>query len=289
MNPNNVISVEKLSYRYNKKGELAVNDVSFNISKGEIFGFLGPSGAGKSTVQKILTGILPVQEGSVLFNGNSIEKSKTKFYNKIGVSFEQPNFYAKLSGYENLKFYSRLFSVPTLDAGNLLHSVGLGDAAHKKAETYSKGMQQRLVFARSLINNPDILFLDEPLSGLDPGIANSIKEIIKEKKQQGTTIFLTTHNMFIADELCDRVAFINSGEIITIDTPKNLKLEHGKKSIKIEYIDNNEIQTKILSLENPQEQEQFNVLVQQKEIVTIHSQEASLEQIFIKLTGRRLS
>lgn len=284
-----MINVRHLYHDYSGKGEYAVNDVSFTIKEGEIFGFLGPSGAGKSTVQNIMIGLLALQQGEVLYNGNSIADIGSKFFNKIGVSFEHPNLYSKLTGHENLKYYAGLFSVPTEDPEKLLKMVGLGEAANKKAATYSKGMKQRLVFARAMINNPEIIFLDEPLSGLDPGTASMIKKIIIQKKQEGKTIFLTTHNMFVAEELCDQVGFINEGKIVAIDSPRNLKLQYGEKSVKVEYLHQNKLSNQLLFLESENDRQMFTDLINSEKIQTIHSQEATLEQIFIKLTGRGLT
>lgn len=284
-----MIKVQNLYHDYAGKGDYAVEDVSFSISKGEIFGFLGPSGAGKSTVQNIMIGLLELQKGKIVYDRQSVSEIQSEFFNKIGVSFEHPNLYNKLTGYENLKYYAGLFEVPTKDPRQLLEMVGLGDAVNKKAKNYSKGMKQRVVFARSLINNPEILFLDEPLSGLDPNTANSIKEIIWNKKEEGCTIFLTTHNMFVAEELCDRVGFINEGRIVALDSPRNLKLEYGEKSVKVEYRKGDKVKTRILFLDKEEDRKQFNSLVNSNNVETIHSQEATLEQIFIKLTGRGLS
>lgn len=284
-----MIEVKNLYHDYAGKGDYAVNNVSFSIEEGEIFGFLGPSGAGKSTVQNIMIGLLDLQKGNVNYNGKSIRNMGSDFFNRIGVSFEHPNLYTKLTGYENLRYYAGLFDVPTQDPVRLLDMVGLKDAAGKKASEYSKGMKQRLVFARAIINNPKILFLDEPLSGLDPTTASRIKDIIIQKKKEGCTIFLTTHNMFVADELCDRVAFINEGKIVAMDSPRNLKLKYGQKSVKLEYLENSKINSEILFLENEDDKELLKNLLYSKDIQTIHSQEATLEQIFIKLTGRGLS
>lgn len=283
-----MIEVRNLYHDYTGKGKYAVKDLSFGIGKGEIFGFLGPSGAGKSTVQNIMTGLLAIQQGDVLYGIRSVRHLKPAFFNDIGVSFENPNLYAKLSGYENLKYYAGLFSVPTQDPMTLLDMVGLRDSAGKKASDYSKGMKQRLVFARALINNPGILFLDEPTSGLDPATARVIKDIILRKKHEGCTIFLTTHNMIIADELCDQVAFLNDGKIAAMDTPRNLKLQYGEKSVKIEYRENGETIGKILFPAKDSDRAQLNDIIGSREIETLHSQEATLEQIFIRLTGRGL-
>ncbi len=284
-----MIQVRNLYHDYSGKGVNSVEDVSFSIAKGEIFGFLGPSGAGKSTVQNIMTGLLPLQKGVVTYNDKSITGIQGDFFNRIGVSFEHPNIYVKLTGYENLKYFAGLFGVPTEDPMKLLEEVGLKDAAYKKAGAYSKGMKQRLVFARSLINRPEILFLDEPLSGLDPSTGKRIKNLILEKKQAGCTIFLTTHNMNLADEVCNRVAFLNDGKIVALDTPRNLKLRFGQRSVEVEYGSGLDVLKEVLFIENETDRKRLNALVDQGSIQTIHSQEATLEQIFVKLTGRGLS
>ena len=284
-----MIKVKNLSHSYSKDDNFAVKKISFTIKKGEIFGFLGPSGAGKSTTQKILTGLLPLQQGSVFIREMDVRKFKTDIFNKIGVSFERANVYKKLTGLENLKFYAQMFRGQTADPLELLDSVGLKDAASKKAGGYSKGMLQRLVFVRSMINYPEIWFLDEPTSGLDPTTASKIKTIIRQKQQEGTTIFLTTHNMFIAEELCDRVAFIVDGEIVVADSPRNLKLKYGKKLVQIDYQKADKIYKETFSMEDPQDQSKINELISQGIVETIHSQEATLEEIFIQLTGRGLN
>ena len=283
-----MISVKNLCHDYTGKGQYAVNDVSFNIKKGEVFGFLGPSGAGKSTTQNIMTGLLKLQKGEVLYEDNSITKMKSEFYNNIGVSFEFHNLYTKLTGYENLKYFAGLFDVPTADPMELLDMVGLRADANKRVANYSKGMMQRIVFARSLINNPKILYLDEPTSGLDPTTASQIRQLIKRKKEEGCTIFLTTHNMFAADDLCDRVAFLNEGKIVAMDTPRNLKMKHGEKSVAVEFAGEKGIKKSVFFLDNEEDKKQLNKIILNKQIQTIHSQEATLEQTFIKLTGRGL-
>lgn len=284
-----IIEVRNLYHDYEGRGNYAVRDVSFSIDKGEIFGFLGPSGAGKSTVQNLMIGLLPLQKGQILYGGQPVRELQASFFNQIGVSFEHPNLYGKLTGYENLKYYAGLFRVPTVEPMQLLEMVGLQDAAHKRAASYSKGMKQRLVFARALINGPQILFLDEPTSGLDPNLASVIKEIIQEKREEGATIFLTTHNMYIADELCDRVAFINDGELVAMDTPRALKLQYGERSVRVEYGENGQLESELLFLENEDDRQRFNRILDNKQLQTVHSQEATLEQTFVKITGRGLT
>ncbi|MFT9493463.1 ABC transporter ATP-binding protein [Anaerosolibacter sp.] len=283
-----MIKVKNLYHSYTNDTAYAVEDISFDIGKGEIFGFLGPSGAGKSTTQKILIGLLPLQKGDVSIAGMDIRKPTEEMFNLIGVSFEQPNLYKKLTGLENLEFYRKMFSVPTEDPMKLLKMVGLEQAAKKRAGGYSKGMMQRLVFARSMLNTPKMWFLDEPTSGLDPTTASQIKEIIWQKRKDGATIFLTTHNMHIADELCDRVAFIHDGRIELIDSPRNLKLKYGEKMVQVEHRMGEILKKEYLSIVEEKDRQRLNQLISQGTIETMHSQEATLEEIFIKVTGRGL-
>jgi len=283
-----MIQVDNLYYSYTKDKSYALKDVSFQVKEGEVFGFLGPSGAGKSTTQGILTGLLPIQEGSGKVAGYDLRKFDRKVFNRIGVSFEQSNVYGKLTALENLDFYRKLFDVETIDPEVLLKLVGLDHVKNKKAGTFSKGMKHRLTFARSMINQPSLWFLDEPTTGLDPAIAESIKDIVKQKNSEGTTVFLTTHNMFIADELCDRVGFIVDGELRVIDSPRNLKLQYGKKVVQVEYVKGGKPQTAMIDLGNEEERLMLNEIIKDGQIEMMHTKEATLEEIFIKLTGRGL-
>ncbi len=283
-----MISVKNLSHSYDNSEKLAVKNISFEISKGETFGFLGPSGAGKSTTQGILTGLLKQQSGEVMVAGYDVNKVQNERFNKIGVSFEQSNVYSKLTAVENLKYYADLFDVPTRDPHELLKIVGLEGRENDRAGEFSKGMKHRLTFARSMVNNPELWFLDEPTTGLDPAIAATIKDIIHQEKAKGTTSFLTTHNMYIADELCDRVAFIIDGEIKLIDTPKNLKMQYGQKLIDIEYVKEGQLMNETLKTIDDGDRNKIAEIVKKYDIQTMHTKEATLEEIFIQVTGRGL-
>lgn len=281
-----MIQVSHVSHDYEGKGKCAVEDISFSVERGSIFGFLGPSGAGKSTIQNIMTGLLPLQQGEVLYDGNSVRTLKKRFFNQIGVSFEQNNLYASLSGLENLRYYAALFSVPTIAPMELLERVGLREDANKRVSNYSKGMRQRLTFARALINRPQYLFLDEPTSGLDPRTAVGIRELINEQKQRGAAVFLTTHSMELADVLSDTVAFLYGGVIAACDTPEALKRKYGRRDVRVLYRENGEERERLLSME---EKEALSTLIRTTDVVKLHSQEATLEEIFLRVTGRELS
>ncbi|NCB51258.1 MAG: ABC transporter ATP-binding protein [Clostridia bacterium] len=284
-----MIEVEGLYHSYSNDEKYAIRDVSFSVPKGEVFGFLGPSGAGKSTTQGVLTGLLKLQKGDVKVAGYDMKHLNNKMFNRIGVSFEQSNVYSKLNALENLNFYRQLFDVPTRDPMELIKLVGLDGKEKIKAGEYSKGMKHRLTFARSMINNPELWFLDEPTTGLDPAIAATIKDIIREQNERGVTVFLTTHNMFIADELCNRVAFIIDGEIKLIDSPKKLKLQYGEKMVEVEYKKDGASKKETLSTVIPEEKNRLKEIIDSGEILTMHTKEATLEEIFIKVTGRGLA
>ena len=283
-----MIEVKNLSHSYGNDGVLAVKNISFHVEKGETFGFLGPSGAGKSTTQNILTGLLDLQQGEVTVAGYDLRKKDPGRFNSIGVSFEPSNVYSKLTALENLQYYASLFDVPTRDPMELLELVGLREHARERASTFSKGMKHRLTFARSMLNQPALWFLDEPTTGLDPAIAATIKDVIRQEKARGTTVFLTTHNMYIAEELCDRVAFLVDGEIKLIDTPKNLKQKFGHKLAEVEYSgENGPVQEKF-RLTDEKEKQALADLIANKEILTMHTKEATLEEIFLAVTGKGL-
>ena len=284
-----MIKVEGLYHSYSNDEKYAVRDVSFEVAKGEVFGFLGPSGAGKSTTQGVLTGLLKLQKGQVTVAGYDVKHLKNEMFNRMGVSFEQSNVYSKLTAKENLVFYSKLFDVPTRDSMELITLVGLNGKENIKAGEFSKGMKHRLTFARSMLNDPELWFLDEPTTGLDPAIAANIKDIIKERNNKGVTVFLTTHNMFIADELCDRVAFIVDGEIKLIDSPKNLKLQYGEKMVDVEFTKEGRSIKETLSTVFPEDKARLKRIIDNFEILTMHTKEATLEEIFIKVTGRGLA
>ena len=283
-----MIKVKNLHHSYNKDDQFAVKGISFEVKEGEIFGFLGPSGAGKSTTQGILTGLLQLQEGEVEVAGYNVMKMDNSMFNKIGMSFEQSNVYSKMTAKENLDFYRKLFDCETREPDELIKLVGLDGKENIRAGEYSKGMKHRLTFARSMINNPELWFLDEPTTGLDPAIASEIKDIIKKESEKGTTIFLTTHNMYIADELCDRVAFIVDGEIKLIDSPRNLKLQYGEQFVEVEYLKDGNTVKVSLSTVLEDDKKKLQEIIANYQIETMHTKEATLEEIFIKVTGREL-
>lgn len=285
-----MITAKNLKYSYPGASKETLHGLNFEIGNKEIFGFLGPSGAGKSTTQKILIGLLKGYNGNLQVMQREVSEWKYDFYEHVGVSFELPNHYLKLSALENLSYFQSLYSGETYNPEEVLEWVGLKDDADKKVSEFSKGMKIRLNVARSLIHKPKILFLDEPTSGLDPVNARKIKDLVLEIRNRGTTVFVTTHNMMVADELCDRVAFITSGNISVIDSPSALKKKYGKRSVVVEYLDNQQDASKQeFPLDGLGDDNEFiNLIKSKKRIETIHSQETTLDNIFIEVTGEEL-
>ncbi len=282
------IVADQLTYRYDEL--IAVDHINFVVPEGEILSFLGPNGAGKTTTVKMLTGQLRPKEGHAILLGMDVVRDTELVQAQIGVCFEITNLYEQMSAEENLNLFAKLFGVHGFDAGKLLIRVGLDGRGKDRVETYSKGMKQRLMVARSLVNQPRILFLDEPTEGLDPVSSETIRNVILEERERGATVFLTTHDMAEADKLSDRVAFIDRGVIAALDTPHNLKQQYGKRAIKAEVVGaDGRLEIKEIILDHPETADSVKDLFTQEEVVTIHSEEATLEDIFIRITGRGLA
>ncbi len=265
---------------------VAVDGISFAVERGEIFGFLGPNGAGKTTTVNMLTGQLRPTGGWGRVAGFDIVAQLEHIKPLIGVVFEEPALYERMSGRANLEFFCALHGVDKGRVWALLEAVGLADRADDRVKTYSQGMKQRLAIARALLNDPQVLFLDEPTRGLDPAAARAIREDIVALRQRGVTVFLTTHYMEEADQLCDRVAFIDQGRIVALDTPSRLKLELGERRLWVGLRQGKEVW---LRLDDPGDARRLEQLIVAGDVLTIHSQEATLEDVFIALTGHRLS
>ena len=284
---NNAIVAKDLVYAY---GDLtAVKGISFEVEEGKIFGFLGPNGAGKTTTVRMLTGQLKPKSGNAYILGMDVAKNIEEIQAEIGVCFEQTNLYEKMSALDNLKLFARLFGVPDFDPMALLKRVGLEGREKGNVEKYSKGMKQRLMVARSLVSRPKVLFLDEPTTGLDPTSSEAIRNIILEERKRGATVLLTTHDMLEADKLSDMVAFINQGKIVAMDTPHNLKQQYGKRALKAKISNTaGVLEDREIVMDSDKTPEEIQKLFSKEKVVTIHSEEAGLEDIFIQITGRGL-
>jgi fluoroquinolone transport system ATP-binding protein len=283
-----VIEVEDLSFTYPRAARPAVAGLRFSIAPGEVFGFLGPSGAGKSTTQKILIGLLQGYRGRVSAFGRDLASWGSELYERIGVSFELPNHFLKLTAIENLTYFGSLYGRPVRAPADVLAWVGLQHDGRLRVSQFSKGMKARLNLARALLHDPELLFLDEPTSGLDPVNARRVQDLIRVQQRAGKTVFLTTHNMAVADELCDRVAFVVEGRIALIDSPRALKLAHGRRTVRVEYQADGRLDRRDFPLAGLADDREFLALLRSAHVQTIHTQEATLEDIFIQVTGRAL-
>ncbi|WP_282034059.1 ABC transporter ATP-binding protein [Metabacillus indicus] len=275
------IEAKELTYSYDNKSN-AVDQLSFQVKKGEVFGFLGPSGAGKSTTIKLLTRLIAPPPGKVFILGQDMSKANHSFYKRIGIAFENDVLYPTLTGYENLIFHAGLYGTGKDEVYDILKKMDLYKSKDKKAGEYSKGMKTRLVLARALVTNPEILFMDEPTSGMDPEIAAYVREVVKDMNRRGTTMFLTTHDMNEAEKLCDRIAFFNNGKIVELDTPENYKKRFGKQTVSIEQ------SGKKITFSKEDDLTKLTEIIKSRHFDSIHTQEASLEEIFIKVVGRGL-
>ena len=273
-----MINVKNVTKKFGQK--VALEEISFEVKKGEIFGFLGPSGSGKTTMIKILTGQLNADSGQTELLGKVSEKLTPADLEQIGLVSDTSGFYEKLSLYKNLQAYAKLYGKPNARVDEVLKQVDLYDSKNLAAEKLSTGMKQRMFLARALINKPQVLFLDEPTSGLDPTTSKKIHELLLDLKEEGTTIFLTTHDMNEATLLCDRLSLLNRGYLIEYGTPSSIiqKYNHEKK-VQLTFVD--ETQTEITFEELGQ--------TDLAQVVAIHSCEPTLEEIFIQLTGEKLN
>ena len=279
-----MIRVENLVKLYGQKR--AVDDITFDVGAGEIFGLLGHNGAGKTTTIRMLTGRTRPTSGRASIAGHDVVSDLTAVKPIINLVFEDQNLYDRMSGRENLTFFADLYDMPRSRVDELLEAVNLVDAAKQKVKSYSTGMKQRLLIARSLINEPRLLFLDEPTRGLDPTSARDIRQIVSDLSDRGTTVFLTTHYMDEADELCDRVAFLSQGKIVALDAPRELKLRYGQRTATV-LLDTRDEHN--LALDDPNDAAQLEAWMRDGRVLTIHSQEGTLEDVFIALAGRSLN
>ena len=273
-----MITVEKITKRFGNK--TALNQIQFNVEKGEIFGFLGPSGAGKTTLINILTGQLKADEGTTQLLGKDTKDLTPEDLAHIGLVGDSSGYYEKLSLEKNLIVYAKIYGLPNSRVDEVLEQVGLLESKKTLAEKLSTGMRQRMFLARALLNRPELLFLDEPTSGLDPMTSKKIHRLLEELKAAGTTIFLTTHDMVEATEMCDRISLLNQGDLVEIGTPRDIIQKYNKeKRVKVTFVDHS---VQVMAFEDLKDQDM-------RQVELIHSMEPTLEDIFIQLTGEKLN
>lgn len=279
----NAVEVNGLEKHY---GDVrAVDGISFSVAEGEVFGLLGHNGAGKTTTIRMLTGRARPTKGTATVAGYDVVNERPQIKPVINAVFEDQNLYERSSGRENLRLFAELYGAPEARADELLDLVGLAAASKRKVKTYSSGMKQRLLIARALVNAPRVLFMDEPTRGLDPTSARELRTLIAGLADHGTTVFLTTHYMEEADQLCDRVAFLSQGKIVALDTPRELKLKQGKRRATVLLQDRTEHS---IRLDDATDAGRLEAWIKAGQVLTIHSQEGTLEDVFISLAGRAL-
>lgn len=277
-----IIEIKLLSHSYGQENVL--DQIDLGIEEGEIFGLLGPTGAGKTTLINILTGQLKQTEGSVIVFGKETTELMQKDFEAFGMVLDNSGLYKRLSCYDNLKLFTKIYHLPIERIDKVLIKVGLIEAKKTLAGNLSKGMKQRLALARAIIHAPKLLFLDEPTSGLDPSTIKEIHKLILELREKGTTIFLTTHNMVEATNLCDYVGLLNDGNIVEYGPPITICNRYNhQNSVTIE-LNNGEVKT----LPNSSiVADKIGDYFRNGRIKTIHSSEPNLETVFIELTGRK--
>lgn len=281
---NGTIIAENLTHCFGRHQVL--QGISFHVQKGEAFGLLGPSGVGKTTLIKILTGQLKQTSGIAKLLGTDTRNLGKTEHSHIGVMMDNFGLYERLSVYDNLAFYADIYHMPHSGINDILKSIGLYEARRKPVMELSKGMKNRLSFARAWMNHAKILFLDEPTSGLDPATVREIHAVLKKQKANGTTIFLTTHNMYEAESLCDHVALLSGGNIIEYGEPKAICRKYNHLN-RLQITLKNE---NVISLENNRSAAKpVADYLQKEEIASIHSTEPTLESVMIELTGKGLN
>lgn len=260
-----------------------LKDITCSIQPGEIFGLLGPSGAGKTTLVKILTGQLAPDRGDARLFRISSRKFDRAIYPRIGMVMDELGLYQRLSCQDNLRLFAEIYGVPCLRAMELLERVGLKEAGKRPVNRLSKGMRQRLAIARALLHEPEILFLDEPASGLDPAAADGIHRLLLEEQKKGTTIFLTTHNMEEASALCHHVALLHQGTMVEYGTPGEICLRYNRRN---EIFLRKKDGTRLCLKNDGTNAALLAECAKTNQIESIHSTEPNLEGVFMELTGR---
>lgn len=280
----NILRVRDLTFSYSGQGEPIIRGLNLNIDQGEIFGLLGPSGCGKSTTQKILMGLLTGYQGDITIMGQSLSDWGQDYYERIGVGFELPTLYLRMTARENLQFFANLYTSKCMDPVDALTLVDLQDAADQSVDSFSKGMKMRLNLCRAIIHDPEFLFLDEPTSGQDPARARITRDLILSLRERGKTVFLTTHNMAEAADICDRVGFLDNGHIPVVGKPADLMRQYGSESVEVTSDSpSGRVKTEYPA-ENLAQNSAFLADISDG-FISIHSKEARLEDVFVAVTG----
>jgi len=278
------IELRDLTVRY---GDFtAVDSISLSIHPGELFGFLGPNGAGKTTTIKVLTCQLKPASGFAGIAGLDVTTQFDQIKPRFGYVPDIDNHFDEFTGRQNLEFFARLYNVPFDRIDHRLAQVELVDEQYLPARTYSKGMKKKLLLARELLHDPDVMFLDEPTANLDVHSARVVRAILRRRADDGKTVFITTHNMKEVEELCDRVAIINHGRLVNIDSPANLTSQHAERKVECVYRDDGLAQRVVFDLDDPGDRDRLAGLLRDGRVISLQSRDYDFHEVFLKLTGR---
>jgi len=283
-----VIEVRDLSFRYPTAPAEALRGLDFSVQPGEVFGLLGPSGSGKSTTVGVLTGVLTGHRGHVSVLGEPGPADRLRLA-RIGVGFEVPSLYARLTARENLELFAALHRAPPPDVDVLLACVGLGGEADRRVEQFSKGMKSRLDLCRALLSGPELLFLDEPTAALDPGHARVVRELVRDFADEGGGVLLTTHDMHVAEAICDRVGLLVDGRFAACDAPTALRSRGGPPAVRIELASGEGLSVRVTDLAALADDPALRDDLRSGRVRSVHTCEPTLEDVFIELTGRALA
>lgn len=278
-----MILIKNISIKFGQHN--AVKDLSLDVNQGELFGFLGPNGAGKTTTIRALNGALQPTSGSIEVLGHTMPKGFERVKPMIGYVPDTDNHYEDMTGFENLALYARLYGVHTREVDRWLAVLQLTEAAHVKVRSYSKGMKKKLLIARELLHAPQLVFFDEPTAHLDAHSIHLVRRLMQDLAANGTTVFLTTHDMEEVEQICDRVAIIAKGKLLACDTPTAFITRHAERFCDVQYDREGEMVRVTVDLGNDPQRELLASILRNEKCVRVHSREFRFEDVFKKLTG----
>ena len=279
-----MINIGHLKVQFGKF--VAVDGLCLEAAPAQVFGFLGPKGAGKTTTVRVLTGVLRPISGTVTIDGHLIPNQLDKVKGLCGYVPDTDDHYEELSGRENLRIFASLYGLPKQSVDTALDRLELSEAANLRVSRYSKGMRKKLLIAREILHRPKVLFCDEPTANLDAHSTIVVRRLLKELREDGTTVFLTTHNMIEVEEICDRVGILSRGKLIDCDTPSAFITRHAERKVRVERDVNGEQVRQLFDMDDPTSRAELAALVNVESNLRIHSLDFRFEDVFRKLTGK---
>lgn len=280
-----MIEIENLTVRY--KRFTAVDRLSLSVARGELFGFLGPNGAGKTTTIKVLTGQLTPSEGTARVAGLDVTSELDALKPRFGYVPDVDNHFEEFTAQRNLELFADFYGVPHDRIDAFLAMVELEDVRGIAVRNFSKGMKKKLLLARELLHDPDVLYLDEPTANLDVHSAQRVRTLLKRLTTEGKTVFMTTHDMSEAEEVCDRVAILNQGRLVTVDTPIRMKTENAERIVDVVYEEDGASRRMTVDMDDAEQRRRLADLLRDGHVVTLDTHAFDFNEVFLKLTGRR--